>query len=149
MTTTQCRQTNSDSINYKSLIPSHRLPALPAKIPPDLAGILPVTLHLAQHGGVAGPGIAAQGLQVRDQPGPEGIQVDITGGFQQIEIFLTDDRLVAVLNILPASIPRIMTRCRVPGASCSGCLGIFPSIALLKTLVKFIQKLRLVPLGCR
>jgi hypothetical protein len=49
----------ADSLGHQSLIPPHRLPALPAKIPLDRAGILPVPLNLAPQRGVAGPGISA------------------------------------------------------------------------------------------
>jgi hypothetical protein len=60
--------------------------------------ILPGKWNLSDHSAMAAPRITFQIFYVLNQPGPEGIQMDVTNELLKISVFVTDDRFIAILK---------------------------------------------------
>jgi len=65
---------------------------------------LPRAFFLAEKDGVARPGISSKIIQVGNKAGPERIEMDVPDQILEIGVFLTDDRLVAVLEEMSGTV---------------------------------------------
>jgi hypothetical protein len=71
---------------------------LHAKPGENVFAVLPWITHVSQNGGMSTPGIWTEFLQVRTQPCPEWIQMNVPNQFLEIRVLVADNRLVSVFK---------------------------------------------------
>jgi hypothetical protein len=64
---------------------------------------------------MAAPRVTVQGAEVLYHRGPHGVKVDIANQFEQVRLFLAQDRLVTILEEIPVTVMAAVERRRVSG----------------------------------
>ena len=88
----------ADPVGDEALVPADRLACSVPELAQDGPDILPRAVFPPHEGRMSRPRIPPQFCHIPNEARPEWIQMNVPGDLQEILLFLTDDRLVAVLE---------------------------------------------------